>query len=151
MKVIVSVLIFVLLLTISCKESVTESNGDNGEETFIKILELSPDAESILTSQDTISALLQFSIADEIQSDFGFSLSIKFVSKIEGQTFSTGSNSSITLGPKTGEVRIEYSLAQIWSHANLKHPVACYFYMHQMTSETASKVLAKTAEIKYTE
>ena len=151
MNYMMSIIMLVVLLLFSCKESATESNNDNIKETFIEILKLSPQAESVLTSQDTITASLQIAIAGGIQSDFGFSVSIKFASKIEGQTFSTGENSSITLGTKTGNVILEYPISQIWSNTNLKRPISCYFYLHQMTSETASKVIARTAEIKYNE
>ena len=54
-----SIIMLVVLLLFSCKESATESNNDNIKETFIEILELSPQAESVLTSHDTITASLQ--------------------------------------------------------------------------------------------
>ncbi len=151
MKVIKIIIATLFLLLISCKESTTESNNDNNNETFIEILSLVPEVESILTVNDTIAASLRFAIAEDIQSDFGFSISIKFVSVVEGQTFSIGPQSSVELSERTGTVNLSYPLEQIWLNNNLKHPVSCYFYLHQKLSETSSKVIARTTVIIYTE
>jgi hypothetical protein len=134
----------------SCKESVTESQNDD-EQTYIEVKTLIPEVNTLISANDTIRAMLEYAIAEDIISDFGFSLSIKFDSKNEGETFSIGSDASIVLNEKKGTKSLEYPLNQIWSNENLKHPLGCYFYLHQMTSETASKVLARTPIINYSE
>ncbi len=138
----------VLILCPSCKDSPTDNNKT---ESSIEINNLIPEPGSVITSHDTLTASLLYSISDDIQSDFGFSISIKFVSIIEGQTFSVGPNSQIEVMQKEGNVTLEYPLELIWNHQNLKHPISCYFYLHKMTSETTSTVIARTVEINYNE
>ena len=149
MKLFVFTFLAVLLAFISCKESPTENN--NVSETSIEILYLAPESETTITSNDTIIATLRYSIADDIQSEFGFSISIKFTSTLEGRTFSIGPNSTIELTERDGDVTLDYPLDLIWNHSDLKHPISCYFYLHKYTSETTSSVLAKTSEINYYE
>ena len=143
----------ILVLFISCKESIT--NNDNETKSTIEILDLSPEAKSVVSSQDTIKSLLRYSVAKDIQSEFGFKIAILFVSTSAGSTFSIGPNNMINVTDKDGEIRIEYPLEFIWDEANLKHPVSFYFYLEEVTSRTAlgesSTVIAKTEEINYLE
>ncbi len=149
MRVTVFMLITVSLLISSCKDSTTDSN--NEMESTIEILDLSPEPQSVVSAQDTIKAVLKYSIAEDIHSDFGFSISIKFVSTTEGRTFSSGPDAEIELTERDGEVPLQYPLELIWNHSDLKHPISCYFYLHKQTSETSSTVIAKTEEISYME
>ena len=75
MKIIVFTCFTVLILCYSCKDSPTENI--NKTESSIEINNLIPESESTITSNDTLIASLLYSIADDIQSDFGFSISIK--------------------------------------------------------------------------
>jgi len=149
MRVTVVILITFLLLFISCKESTTDIS--NERESTIEILDLSPEAQSIVSSQDTIKAILRYSIAPDIQSEFGFSISIKFVSTTAGRTFYIGSNAEIEITDRDGQVILKYPLDLVWNYSDLKHPISCYFYLHKETSETSSTVIAKTEEIDYME
>lgn len=149
MKVTIFIFVAVSLLFISCKNSTTESTNDT--ETFIEILNLAPEPGSTITLNDTIIATLRYSIAADIESQFGFSISIKFASTVEGRTFSIGPGSGIELNEKNGDVTLAYPLDIIWNHSDLKHPISCYFYLHKKTSETSSTVIAKTTEINYME
>lgn len=149
MRVTVFILITVALLFIFCKDSTTDN--PNETKSTIEILDLSPEPGSVLSSQDTINAVLRYSIAKDIHSDFGYSISIKFVSTTAERTFSIGPSAEIKIIERDGEVPFQYSLELIWNHSDLKHPISCYFYLHKETSETSSTVLAKTEEISYME
>lgn len=149
MRVTVFRLITVVLLFISCNDSTTDSTNET--ESTIEILDLSPEPGSVVSSQDTIKAVLKYSIAEDIHSDFGFSISIKFVSTTAGRTFSIDPNAEIKLTERDGEVSLQYPLEFIWNHSDLKHPISCYFYLHKQTSETSSTVITKTEEISYME
>jgi hypothetical protein len=149
MRVTVFMLITVALLFISCNDSTTDSTNET--ESTIEIRDLSPEPGSVVSSQDTIKAVLKYSIAEDIHSDFGFSISIKFVSTTAGRTFSINSNAVIKLTERDGEVPLQYPLELIWNHSDLKHPISCYFYLHKQTSDTSSTVITKTEEISYME
>lgn len=149
MRVTVLMLITVALLFISCKDSTTDSANET--KSTITILDLSPEPLSVISSQDTIKAVLKYSIVEDILSDFGYSISIKFVSTTAGRTFSINPNAEIELTERNGEVPLQYPLELIWNHSDLKHPISCYFYLHEQTSDTSSIVIAKTEEISYME
>ena len=149
MKNIVFTCFTVLILCYSCNDSPTEN--DNQNESSIEIDNLIPESGSTITVNDTISASLLYSIADDIQSAFGFSVSIKFVSINEGETFSIGTSADIEVVQREGAVTLEYPLDIIWNHQNLKHPISCYFNLHKETSETSSTIIARTVEINYNE
>lgn len=138
-----------LLSIISCKDNPSESEPDS--DSWIILKEITPAAQAFLTPQDTIEATLEYFISNEITSDYGFKVSIKFTSTTAGQTFSIGSVASVSITEKKSTVSIIYPLALIWDHSSLKHPVSCYFYLHQYTSVTSSNVIAETDEIAYQE
>jgi hypothetical protein len=146
-ELIVCLLLF--LFFISCKDNPTESETDS--DTWIIVEEITPLAQSVLTAQDTIEATLEYAISNEITSDYGFTVSIKFTGTTAGQTFSIGSAAAVSITERKSTVSLNYPLELIWNHSSLKHPVSCYFYLHQYTSTTSSKVIAKTDEIVYQE
>ena len=150
MKIYFSFVLMLAVLILHCGESTTQSEEENAE-TFIEIESLDPQANQVLSATDTIRASLKYAIAGDISSDFGFSISIKFASKTIGETFSIGAPAAVDISERSGTTSIEYPMELIWSNQNLHHPVSCYFYLHQMTSETASKVIARTPEIAYSE
>jgi len=117
----------------------------------VAITSLSPDPGATVTPKDTIIASLRYAIADNVQSDYGFQVSIKFESTTPGTTFSVGETAQVDLLEREGNVTIEYPLQTIWNFQNLKHPVACYFYLHKMTSVNSSIVIAQTVRIAYQE
>ena len=149
MKTPLFICMAILICLNGCEDNPTESNLNS--ESSITIVSLIPEPESTITSNDTIRATLAYSIASDVQSDFGFTISIKFVSIIEGQTFSVGEAAQTELILREGNVTMNYPLELIWDHQNLKQPVSCYFYLHKMTSQTSSSVLARTTEIGYNE
>jgi len=149
MKGYASITLMAVFLLFACKDNPTE--GNNAAATYIEVAELVPAAGSMISASDTIAAILKYAIDNAVQSDYGFSISVKFTSVNEGQTFSIGQDTDISLTEKAGTITHTYPLDMIWNHADLKHPVSCYFYLHKETSQTSSTVIAKTAEIKYTE
>ncbi len=149
MKVYASITLMAVFLLFACKDNPTE--GNDSATTYIEVIDLIPQTGSTISASDTIAAVLKYAIDNAVQSDYGFSISVKFASVNEGQTFSIGQDAEIVLTEKTGTVTHAYPLDLIWNHADLKHPVSCYFYLHRKTSQTSSTVIAKTAEIKYTE
>jgi len=153
MKVAGFVFLPFLLLLFSCEDNATTSNDET--KSTINILNLSPETQSIVTSQDTIKALLEYSIGKDVTSEFGFLIAILFVSTTEGKTFSVGPNNQIELVDRDGEVTLEYPLESIWNNIELKHPITCYFYLEKITAETplgrSSVVIAKTEAINYME
>lgn len=149
MKLCFILAITLLLVFHSCKDNPTEN--ENESETWINIVKLTPQPQSVVTLSDTIKAELSYSISDDIQSDFGFRVSIKFVSTTEGQTFSLGDAAKVGVSEKVGTAFISYPLNLVWDYYKLKHPISCYFYLHKVTSDTTSTIIAKTEEIIYNE
>jgi hypothetical protein len=138
-----------LLLFHSCKDNPAEN--ENESDTWINIVDLIPESQAVVNSNDTIKVELSYSISDEIQSDYGFRISIKFVSTTEGQTFSLGDAAQVEISQKQGTVSLNYPLNLVWNYDKLRRPISFYFYLHKMTSETSSTVIAKTEEIIYNE
>jgi len=140
-----------MLLQVACKKSATGSEKTDENGSSIEILSLSPPAESIVTSADTIFAELSYVIADDIDSPYGFTVSIKFQSVAENQTLSLGTEASIRVFNKKGQLRLVYPFASAWRSSDLAHPVSCFFYLHRYVSESTSTVIDKTERITYRE
>ena len=131
MKLYIIFITSLILGLYSCKDSPTENESES--ETWINIVDLTPQSQSVVSSIDTIKAELSYSISDEIQSDFGFRVSIKFVSTTEGQTFSLGDAAQVEISEKKGTVSLNYPLNLVWNYDKLRRPISFYFYLHKMT------------------
>lgn len=119
----------------------------------ISIRSLLPTLKDNFSKSSTISAQLNYAIAEEEKSDYGFEISIKFVSTQNNTTFSmTTDSSNVPVSEKEGTVTINYPMEIIWDNPRLKHPVTCMFYLHKKTSSSGnSTVIAKTIPITFYE
>jgi len=143
MKFIMAFISIILFFCISCT---TESST----ETYIKIVDISPEPETQLTYEDTLTATLDYSISDEHTSDFGFGIIILFVAKPENGGFIPNSNSGFKFQSKRGEMTIEFPLSEVSVHANkIVDPIALYFKLEKWISNQASEIIASSDEITY--
>ncbi len=118
----------------------------------LTVASLTPAAGTLVSRSSTITATLNYSLADTETSEFGYRVSLQFQSVNPSSTFS-GTNGSVVLPNKKGTITISTPLSSIWDRTSPAplHPITCYFYLQRMTSATSSDVAIKTAAITFTE
>lgn len=121
--------------------------------TSLTLATMQPAAGAVVSKSSTINATLNYTLADNETSEFGYRVAIQFQSTAFGVTFASGS-SAVTLTDRKGTVSFSYPLASVWNQTSpvLQHPVTCYFYLQRLTSAGGqSYVIAKTPAQVFTE
>ncbi|TGD80252.1 hypothetical protein [Hymenobacter wooponensis] len=139
-------------LTLSGISAFTTPAVDQGAEgSRIELLKLYQPPCTALTAQSVIKAKLAYRIADTVQAEYGFAVSIKFQSTRQGMTFSDGRVGEVTVKAKRDTLILSYPMAAIRHNALLKRPITCYFYLHRNTAPGRSTVIAKTGPVVFQE
>jgi len=155
----VSAYLFLLLSLFSCGEKEEEVAPPKVAATnSITLVSMTPAAGAKVSKSSTISATVDYTLADDEASEFGYRVAILFQSTASGTTFavnpSSVNSSSVVVTDKKGTVKLMYPLASIWDASiphQLQHPVTCYFYLQRLTSPSQSTVIAKTPALTFTE
>jgi hypothetical protein len=137
---------FISINLFFCISCTTESST----ETYIRIVDISPEPETHLTLADTITATLDYSISDEHESDFGYGIIILFVAKPEYGGYVPHSWSGFQFQSRRGKMTIDFPLSKISDHAHkIIDPIVLYFKLEKWISNQASEIIASTDEVAY--
>ena len=132
-----------LLFCISCT---TESST----ETFIKIVDISPEPGTHLTLADTITATLDYSVSDEDKSDIGYGINILFVAKPEYGGYVPYSWSGFQFQSRRDKITIDFPLSEDSVDAyKINDPIVLYFKLEKRISNISSEIIASTDEVAY--
>jgi len=142
-----SACLFLMLMLLGCgkEEEATPTNS-------ITLVTMTPAAGAKVSRSSTISATVNYTLAADEASEFGYRVSIQFESAFNG-TFALNP-SHVTVTDRKGTIQMNYPLAGVWDLYNsreLQHPVTCYFYLDRMTDDGRSTVIAKTQALTFTE
>lgn len=125
----------------------------------VTLREISPKAGEALSAPVSVSATVDYAIHEAFRADTYY-FTVQFQSIEEGRTFSVDrmvtraeANAAAppirTLETATGTANVTYDLAKVWSHPNLQRPVQLKIALHEMTSDTTSRIVATTDWIEY--
>lgn len=132
-----------LLFCISCT---TESST----ETYIKIVDISPEPETHITFTDTITATLDYSVSDEDISNIGYDINILFVAKPEYGGYVLHSWPGFQFQSRRGKITIDFPLSEVSVNANkIIDPIALYFILGKRISNISSEIIVRTEEVAY--
>jgi len=151
LRVAYSPLLGLALMGFTQRDTAALTQTTPSPKNTIKLLTLNQPPCSMPSSESTITAKLAYLIAEQEQSEQGFSVSIKFQGVDPRMTFSVGTQGNLTVKSKQDTLTLTYPMAAIWSNPRLKRPLTCYFYLHRYTTPNRSVVIAKTPPIVFQE
>lgn len=109
----------------------------------IKLVSVTPAAGSRISANTTINAQVDYTLADDEQSPYGYTVFMQF---------KTGSGStgptSVAVTERAGRVDLSGPLSSFWSR--IEHPVTCYLYLGRKTSPSNTTTLERV-ELTFTE
>jgi hypothetical protein len=152
----VSAYLFLLLSLFSCDDKEEETAPPKVPATnSITLVTMTPAAGEKVSKSSTITATLDYTLADDEASEFGYRVAIYFQPTVSGSTFAVGRNHEIVTDKK-GTIKLTYPLASIWDAPasvpyQLQHPVTCYFFLQRLTAPGQSTIIARTPALTFTE
>jgi hypothetical protein len=141
--------LFVVLVTLGLFSCGDQDPGGPVENS-IEIVSIDPAPNSKLDRASVISANLKYTIAPDENSDYGFKIWIQFTKPGDSTSYSFQPN-SIDLDSYSGTVTLSHAIEKEWVYEDTRHPIQCHFTLLRRTSPTASKILAKTTKVDFTE
>jgi len=139
------------LLLLGCDKKKEPQPTPQPEVTSLTLASLTPAAGSNVSRASTITAQLNYSLADNETSSYGYRVAIQFVTANSTSTFATNP-STLDLKERKGTVTLQYPLSLVWDRTNPApiRPITCYYYL-QRVNASGSSVIAQTTAQKFTE
>jgi hypothetical protein len=139
------------LLLIGCDKKKEPQPTPQPEVTSLTLVSLTPAAGSTVSRASTLTAQLNYSLADNENSTYGYRVAIQFATTNSNTTFAT-SPSILDLKERKGTVTLQYPLSLVWDRTSpaTLHPITCYYYL-QRVNASGSSVIAQTTAQKFTE
>lgn len=124
----------------------------------LTLREISPKGGEPVSASTQIAATVDYAIQDFRPGAYYFG--VQFESTTPGRTFSvdrmvTRAEAAAsappvsTLESATGSAHVTYDLSKVWTNANLRRPVRLKIALHELTSETTSRIVASTDWVEY--
>lgn len=139
------------LLLLGCDKKKEPQPTPLPKVTSLTLASLTPAAGATVSRASTITAQLNYSLADDETSSYGYRVAIQFATATSTSTFATNP-STLELKERKDTVTLQYPLSLIWDRTNPAplRPIKCYYYL-QRVNASGSTVIAQTAAQTFTE
>lgn len=139
-------MVFISIIFIFLTSCTTESST----ESYIKIVNISPEPETHITLVDTITATLDYSVSDENTSNFGYGINILFVAKPEYGGYVPYSWDGFKFQSRRGKLTIDFPLTEVTTDSHkINDPIVLTFKLEKWISDLGAEIIASTKEVVY--
>lgn len=131
------------LTLMGCKKDEAKPTPPPPPTNSLKLVTVTPAAGSRISAASTINAQVDYTLADDEQSSYGYTVFMQF----KTSSGSVGS-ASVTVTERAGRVDLAGPLSSFW--ARIEHPVTCYLYLGRKTSTSGTTPIQRV-ELTFTE